>query len=515
MNDNRLPQPQSTFYSIGIQSSLFLHRVRTQAMRRTNSLLPLIVLTLICGRASAHQAANPALSAADLFKRVSPSVFVVLSLNASGRPVEQGSAVSIGKDLLETNFHVIKDGVSFEIRQGPKEWPATLVATNPARDIAELKVENLVAPTVPTRPFSSLAVGEHVYAIGAPEGLELTLSDGLISSLRQNGKDRIIQTSAAISPGSSGGGIFDATGSLVGITVAYLKEGQNLNFALPTDYISSVRSTAEWAGLGAAAYQAGQKYDGAVEYDLAAPSSYGGWAIMSVARPGKKSLALRSYKEAAADYQESVRLDSQNEEVWSQLGRALEAIGADSIPARFGETYQQAIAAYKEAVRLRPEDERAWLDLGTAYRLQSGHTKEATSAFETALRLDAKSFDAWERLGSVYTDLGKQEQALTAFDTARTLIKTNDEKAWKLLGVYYLNINSEHPSSELLERASECEERALKITTADAEAWFDLGVVYADKNDRTDVMRVYQKLKILDRQLADYFSQEAVLPTQQ
>lgn len=80
-------------------------------------------------------------------------------------------------------------------------------------------------------------MGEKVYAIGAPEGLELTISGGLISGLRDFDKDRVIQTSAAISPGSSGGGLFDAEARLVGITTFYLKEGQTLNFALPADLI--------------------------------------------------------------------------------------------------------------------------------------------------------------------------------------------------------------------------------------------------------------------------------------
>ena len=91
------------------------------------------------------------------------------------------------------------------------------------------------------RSSSSLAVGERVYAIGAPEGLELTLSEGVISGLRESGGGCVIQTSAAISPGSSVGGLSDTEGRLIGITTFSLKEGQNLNFALPTEWVQTLR----------------------------------------------------------------------------------------------------------------------------------------------------------------------------------------------------------------------------------------------------------------------------------
>jgi S1-C subfamily serine protease len=87
---------------------------------------------------------------------------------------------------------------------------------------------------------SELATGERVYAVGAPEGLELTFSEGVVSALRDTEGVHMIQTSAAISPGSSGGGLFDAAGNLVGITTFYLKEGQSLNFALPGEWVTKI-----------------------------------------------------------------------------------------------------------------------------------------------------------------------------------------------------------------------------------------------------------------------------------
>ena len=96
------------------------------------------------------------------------------------------------------------------------------------------------APAIQRSNNRDLRVGQRVYAIGAPQGLELTLSDGLISGLRDAAGAQIIQTSAAISPGSSGGGLFDDAGELIGVTTFQTKTGQNLIFAIPVEWIDQL-----------------------------------------------------------------------------------------------------------------------------------------------------------------------------------------------------------------------------------------------------------------------------------
>gem|GEM_PF-6105546 len=88
-----------------------------------------------------------------------------------------------------------------------------------------------------------------MYAIGAPQGLELSLSEGIVSQLR-GGFPPIIQTTVAISPGSSGGGLFNKNGELVGITTFQLKEGQNLNFALPVEWVGLVAEKESSSTIG-------------------------------------------------------------------------------------------------------------------------------------------------------------------------------------------------------------------------------------------------------------------------
>ena len=99
-------------------------------------------------------------------------------------------------------------------------------------------------PTLPVRS-TALKVGEPAFAVGAPQGLELSISQGIVSQLRPTplGKDPMIQTTAAISQGSSGGGLFDSDGRLVGLTTLYYKEGQSLNFAVPISFVALLRNT--------------------------------------------------------------------------------------------------------------------------------------------------------------------------------------------------------------------------------------------------------------------------------
>lgn len=199
------------------------------------SLSGLLVLVL-----TAFTTETGALEPEKLFEKVSPSIVVVVTMNSSGKPVFQGSGVVVASEEVTTNCHVLEQGARYQVKQGNHTWPATLVRGNADYDLCVLSAPALTAPPVSPRGVKGIKVGARVYAIGAPRGLELTLSEGLVSSLRPIGNSQIIQMNAAISPGSSGGGLFDADGQLIGITTFYLTEGQNLNFALPTDWIATL-----------------------------------------------------------------------------------------------------------------------------------------------------------------------------------------------------------------------------------------------------------------------------------
>jgi hypothetical protein len=298
--------------------------------------------------------------------------------------------VVIAPGRVVTTRHVIEDGASFRVEHGAEKWPAKLVGVAADHDLAEFSVAGLAAPAVTVRDSSSLAVGERVYAIGAPEGLELTISEGLISGLRDFDKGRVIQTSAAISPGS-GGGLFDSEGRLVGITTFYLKEGQSLSFAPPAEGTLALDrqppTAAPTASEGAPASGAPMWFEaGAQAFDAA------------------------KYDVAAADFEQAIRLGPQNEWAWFGLGGAYYALGQ----------YDKALTAEQEATGLGPENEWPWYGLGGAYE-RLGQYEKAVNAYREAIRLAPGNKWAWYGLGTAYHGLRMRSEVNNIYERLKAL----------------------------------------------------------------------------------------------
>jgi serine protease Do len=182
-----------------------------------------------------------ALTPSELFAQVSPSVWQVHTYDKEGLALAQGSAVVIGTETLITNCHVLRKASRFTVGHESTTLEATLEMWDPERDVCQIKARTMTAPAVPLGRTESLLVGQTVFALGSPRGLELTLSAGLISALRRSTDQHLvsIQISAPISHGSSGGGLFDEGGQLLGITSSGVDAlgAQNLNFAIPVDYV--------------------------------------------------------------------------------------------------------------------------------------------------------------------------------------------------------------------------------------------------------------------------------------
>lgn len=191
--------------------------------------------------AAAQPAAGAAgMSAEELFNTLSASVALVSARGAGGGT--SGSGVVVDRETVITNCHVVRRAPEIQVRVAKRSYSASVAVADEAFDLCKLSVSGLDAPAVGIGSVASLRTGQRVYAIGAPQGLELSLSDGLVSSLREVPGGTVIQTTAPISPGSSGGGLFDASGRLVGIMTFQHRYGQNLNFAVPADWIAEMRS---------------------------------------------------------------------------------------------------------------------------------------------------------------------------------------------------------------------------------------------------------------------------------
>ena len=152
-----------------------------------------------------------------------------------------------------TNYHVIEDASAATVRlANGKDYPATLVGASQLHDIAvlQIKISQKYSPPLPIGTSHDLKVGQDVYAIGNPFGLDWTLTNGIVSALdrsltEENGNtvEHLIQTNAAINPGNSGGPLLDSAGRLIGINTAiYSPSGANagIGFAVPVDTVNRV-----------------------------------------------------------------------------------------------------------------------------------------------------------------------------------------------------------------------------------------------------------------------------------
>jgi hypothetical protein len=287
-----------------------------------------------------------------------------------------------------TNCHVLQGGAKWTISQGNHQWRVSVVRRNSSHDLCEIGSPTLTATPVVIRDSSDVKIGERVYAIGAPHQLEASLSEGLVSGLREEGDGVLIQTTAPISPGSSGGGLFDAEGRLIGITTFTLRKSQNLNFALPSTWVLSLDSALN-----------------------AAPT-------VTPTIPHSDALKVAP----------TVTAPVANSDPKGVFGLALDA-AADAYVAK---DLDKAFSLLSQALEMRPNDVTAMAMMGEVYTSKENYSA-AQAICSRAASLDASSPDAWSCLGDAYYWQRMTDLAEAAFTKAVTL-NPDDFPSWSVLG---------------------------------------------------------------------------------
>ncbi|MBS7811610.1 S1 family peptidase [Roseococcus pinisoli] len=181
------------------------------------------------------------ISARDVFASARTSVWMLRAM-APGGTVLQGSAIAVSSRHLLTTCHLVSTTDSAEISQGSARRAVSVVLRDQRTDRCILAVaEPTLRPVRAVRPFRQLGVGERVYTVSAPAGRELTLGEGLVSSLHPSPTLSIIQTTAPMSLGSSGGALFDARGNLIGVVAFRAREVRSLGFAIAAEDFWTLR----------------------------------------------------------------------------------------------------------------------------------------------------------------------------------------------------------------------------------------------------------------------------------
>lgn len=465
-------------------------------------------------------------TASQVFQQVSPSIVVVVAYDATGKPAELGSGVMLPNHDVATNCHVVKDGTQYRVRYRDKDYPASLDKSDWDRDVCSLNVPGLPAPPVVMGKTKTLQVGAPVYAIGAPEGLQLTLSEGIVSSLRPVGAGSYIQTTAAISPGSSGGGLFDDEGHLLGLTSFFMSQGQQLNFALPVEWIESLpqRSTqrvarrvsvVDWLNQAAALEKKkdwGELLRLSEAWLRASPESALAWEILGESYDG-----TGQHSQAIDAYRHTLQINPQDVDAWCYLGGAYDDAGEHS----------HALDAYRQALKIKPQDAKVWHDLGVVYA-HAGQYEQAIDTFHQALQINPQIAEVWDSLGVAYADEGRYSQAIDAHRRALQ-IKPQDADIWYNLGTAYgqagqlsqsvralrqavqfnprlakawSNLGITYAKASHLPQAIDALRQALRIKPQDANTWYLLGISYNAAGQNAQALAVYQHLKALSPELA-------------
>jgi hypothetical protein len=182
------------------------------------------------------------LTTAQIADRATPSVVIIENFNEDGEKAGQGSGYVFSADgVVITNYHVIRGARSLMVRVPLKEAVPvdSLLGYSIEHDVAAIQISASL-PALDGEYVEPVKVGDRVVAIGAPLGLESTVSEGIVSALRNAGGTQIVQTTASISPGSSGGPLFDEYGKVIGLTTAQMRDGQNLNFVIAIRHVSEL-----------------------------------------------------------------------------------------------------------------------------------------------------------------------------------------------------------------------------------------------------------------------------------
>ncbi len=442
-----------------------------------------------------------------IIKKIQPSIVSILISNREGNVSGQGSGFFINQegDLI-TSRHVLEGASRANvITSDGKEYPIKkVVAEDPDGDLilVSIDLENSKVKPLNVRSTSP-ETGEHVIVIGTPLGLEKTVSDGIVSAVREvPGFGKIIQVTAPISPGSSGSPVVDMKGEVIGIATFFIVAGQNLNFAIPGERISRlVRGEGQTLR---------EREDQRIEV-LRASEEY-------LYATGLRYLWVEDYEKALPHFMEAVKRNPSHAEAYFQIGYCLGKLGK----------YKEALEPYRQALRIKPNDGDAHNNLCVAYGMvgrysdaigscrqalqikpdfaepynnlawslhQLGRYQEAVEACKEAIRLNPGFSLAHYNLGNNYFALKQYQEAMESYKQA-IRIKFDYAEA-------QLNLGATYNQMKRYEEAIESYRQALRIKPDLAEAHLNLGMTYLRSGDRAAALDEYKVLKEMNKEMAN------------
>jgi len=345
--------------------------------------------------------------------------------------------------------------------------------------------------------------GESVFVIGNPLGLEGSVTNGIVSAVRDIPTfGRIIQITAPISPGSSGSPVVNMQGQVIGIATLQITGGQSVNFAIPSERISRLQS---------------ESLMSLPDLVVATSRNKRARAVQSF-RDGLSFLSKDDCEKALPYFEKAVESDANYAEAWAQtgfcnekLGRHSEAIEASKravnlrsssesyfnigLANYYLKQYREAVEAYRAAIRLDPYNAAdAYYALGLAYR-DWGRVDDEIQAYKQAIRLKPDFTSVYERLGATYLKSKRYLEAIEIFKHLLAL-RPGDAPALNNAGEAYLGISR-------LNEALESFRQAIRLKPDFGRAYYNLGKCYLAMGNRDAALEQYNILQNLDQDWAE------------
>ena len=180
----------------------------------------------------------------EIYQAAADATVLLVMKDSNDQTLGYGSGFFVEVNKIATNFHVIEGaarGIAKHVGQETMYTIEGFCAVNEKRDLAVLQVSASSVQPLTIADSDAVEIGETIYVVGNPKGyLEGTFSEGIISGIRLEETDKLLQLTAPISPGSSGGPVLNNKGKVIGISVATIKGGQNLNFAIPSNFLKDL-----------------------------------------------------------------------------------------------------------------------------------------------------------------------------------------------------------------------------------------------------------------------------------
>ncbi|MFZ7127312.1 MAG: tetratricopeptide repeat protein [Desulfobacterales bacterium] len=443
-----------------------------------------------------------------LVTSVQKAVVAVQTYDGNMKATGVGTGFFINADgHLITSHHVLDGAFHAAVKTADGErYPIERVlAENSDADLIKVSVDippeamRWIRVTAEVPP-----VAERIVVVGTPLGLEQTVSEGIVSAIREiPGAGDIFQMSAPISMGSSGSPVVNRRGEVIGVVSFQSRQGQNLNFAVAGKSVIELADSdepipiAEWTYRKSAddpelvkslcrtglRFAMSGHFQEALDYYLAAtertPDDSEAWYGL-----GHCYVGLDQPREAIAAYREAIRTEPDNPVARYNLGRYYIELGQ----------LEEAVALFREAAGVDPDYIPAFFDMAVALG-NLGKTEEAISSYQAVIRINPDFFPAFHQMGIVYHRSGRHSEALHSQQRA---IEINPDYA-----AAHLAIGLVWDDLDVADKARSAYRDALRIDPDLAAAHYRIALLDLENGDRGQALQEYKILKKLDEELAE------------